>query len=46
MGSFRSRAQWRAMFARKMPWARRWARRSRSYDSLPRKARKTGKRRR
>jgi hypothetical protein len=45
MGSFRSRAQWRWAFARKMPWARRWARRSRSYNSLPRKARK-GRRRR
>ncbi|MFE3004238.1 hypothetical protein [Streptomyces sp. CB02366] len=32
---FRSKAQWRMAFARKMPWARRWANRSRSYRSLP-----------
>jgi hypothetical protein len=45
MGTFRSRVQWRWAFARKMPWARRWARRSRSYNSLPRKAHKSRRRR-
>lgn len=47
MGRFRSRAQWRFAFARKMPWARRWAKNSGSYRSLPaRKGRAGGRRRR
>ncbi|GCD46122.1 hypothetical protein GKJPGBOP_05869 [Streptomyces paromomycinus] len=44
---FTSKAQWRAMFARKMPFARRWAHRNQRtapYRSLPaRKGRRTGR---
>ena len=47
MGRFRSKTQWRFAFARKMPWARRWARNTGSYNSLPaRKGRARGGRRR
>lgn len=45
---FVSRAQWRAMFARKVPFARRWAhrnQRSAPYKSLPKHSRR-GRRRR
>ncbi|MEU7381544.1 hypothetical protein AB0A91_16380 [Streptomyces sp. NPDC042207] len=44
---FVSKAQWRAMFARRMPWARKWAhrnQRSRPYKTLPRHSATSGRR--
>jgi len=32
---FKSKDQWRWAFANKMPFARRWARKTRSYKALP-----------